>query len=169
MAVLALLADRAGKIVSVDNILEEVWHDRVVGRDSVSTAIYQLRQILGDQSQRSTYIKTEARRGYRLIAEVSNYEVTRRRADVAFAGVAAFCLVLVAAAWIVTETPKHDPALILVEQMRDQTTDESMRSLHDAIGSTLFGELVNQLPGRVIPESSPVLPSYTLQSQIVCC
>ena len=172
LAVLKLLAKRPGEIVSVENILDEVWHDRVVSRDSVSTAIYQLRQILGDQSQRSTYIKTEARRGYRLIAKVSHAEAERRWGGAAFAGttgIAAVCLVLVAAAWTVGQTPKQETAFILVEQMGDQTSDDSMRSLHEAIGSTLFGELVNQLPGRVILESSPVPPSYTLQSQIVAC
>jgi DNA-binding winged helix-turn-helix (wHTH) protein len=169
MAVLGLLAERAGEIVSVENILDDVWHDRVVGRDSVSTAIYQLRQLLGDQSQRSTYIKTEARRGYRLVAEVSNLQEEGQRAGVAFAGVAAVCLVMVGGAWAVGHMPKQDPELILIEQMGDQTTDDSMRPLHEAIGSTLVGELVNQLPGRVILESSPVPPAYTLQSLIVAC
>ena len=120
----------------------------------------------------SIYIKTEARRGYRLIAEVSHAEAKKRWASVAIAGtsgVAAVCLVLVAAAWTVSEAPEQVSELILVEQMGDQTTDDSMRSLHEAIGSTLFGELVNQLPGRVVLESSPVPPSYTLQSQIVAC
>jgi DNA-binding winged helix-turn-helix (wHTH) protein len=169
MAVLGLLAERAGEIVSVENILDEVWHDRVVGRDSVSTAIYQLRQLLGDQSQRSTYIKTEARRGYRLVAEVSNLREEGQRSGVAFAGVAAVCLVMVGAAWAVGHTPEQDPELILIEQMGDETTDDSMRPLYDAIGTTLVGELVNQLPGRVILESSPVPSAYTLQSLMVAC
>ncbi len=168
MAVLHLLADRAGDVVSVDDILDEVWHDRVVGRDSVSTAIYQLRQLLGDQSQRPSYIKTEARRGYRLIAPVSEVDATRDRARVAVAGIAAVGVVLVGAAWMVSLSAKHESPIILVEQMQDET-DASLGLLQVAIESTLFGELVNQLPGRVILESSPVVPSYTLQSKIVAC
>ena len=168
MAVLHLLADRAGDVVSVDDILDEVWHDRVVGRDSVSTAIYQLRQLLGDQSQRPTYIKTEARRGYRLIAPVTEVAATRDRARVAVAGIAAVGVVLVGATWMVSLSAKHESPIILVEQMQDET-DASLGLLQVAIESTLFGELVNQLPGRVILESSPVVPSYTLQSKIVAC
>ena len=66
------------------------------------------------------------------------------------------------------ETANPESAMILVEQMQDDT-DNSLGLLHVAIESTLFGELVNQLPGRVILESSPVSPSYTLQSKIVAC
>lgn len=169
MAVLELLADHAGEIVTVEKILGEVWHDRVVSRDSVSTAIYQLRQALGDQSQGSTYIKTEARKGYRLIADVSSIAGPGRSAAVVFPWLATACLVIVAAVWPLGQPDNSHSTLILVEEMQDQTMDDSMKPLHDAIGSTLFGELVNQMPGRVVLESSPVAPSYTLQSQIVAC
>lgn len=168
MAVLKLLADRAGDVVSVEDILDEVWHDRVVSRDSVSTAIYQLRQLLGDETRRPTYVRTEARRGYRLIAPVSDGVGTRIKVRVAVAGVAAVGLLLIGAAWMVSQSAKHDSAIILIEEMQDET-DESLGLLHAAIESTLFGELVNQLPGRVILESSPISPSYTLQSRIVAC
>jgi DNA-binding winged helix-turn-helix (wHTH) protein len=169
MAVFKLLVGRAGEVVSTEMILQDVWQDRVVGRDSVSTAIYQLRQILGDQSQRSNYIRTEARRGYRLIAAVSDVQFTARRARAICAGIAAACLIVVVAAWSIDQVVDNDPALILVEEMDVQTPDASMNLLHDAIGSTLLGELVKQLPGRVIVDASPVAPTYILQSKIVAC
>lgn len=168
MAVLGLLADRAGELVSAEDILDKVWHDRVVGRDSVSTAIYQLRKLLGDETQRPTYIRTEARRGYRLIADISNVDATRNKIRVAVAGIAAIGLVMIGSGWMISESANHESAMILVEQMQDET-DESLGLMQVAIESTLFGELVNQLPGRVILESSPVVPSYTLQSKIVAC
>ncbi len=168
MAVLRLLADRAADVVSGDHILDEVWHDRVVGRDSVSTAIYQLRQLLADDTQRPAYIKTEARRGYRLIAELSSVDAKRNKHRLAVAGIAAAGLILVGAAWMTSQSIEQESVMILVEQMQDET-NESLGLLPVAMESTLFGELVNRLPGRVILESSPVVPTYTLQSKIVAC
>jgi len=169
MAVLRLLAECQGEIVSADEILATVWHGRVVSGDSVSTAIYQLRQLLGDDSQRSTYIRTEARRGYRLIAPVREIPVSHRRIAIQRFAVMVAGLAVVGVAWSVMEQRPQSSALLLVEQTRDQTQDESSQPLHLAIEASLLGELVSQLPGRVVLESSPVPPAYTLQSAIVAC
>lgn len=71
MAVLVVLLENAGSVVSTEELLEKAWPDRVVGRDSLATAIYGLRKLLHDDAAAPSYIRTEARRGYRLIAPVS--------------------------------------------------------------------------------------------------
>jgi TolB-like protein/DNA-binding winged helix-turn-helix (wHTH) protein/Flp pilus assembly protein TadD len=70
MRLLMCLADSAGKVVSVDRLLAEVWTDVVVGSASVYQAVSQLRKILGDVDPNPTYIATVPRKGYRLIASV---------------------------------------------------------------------------------------------------
>jgi TolB-like protein/DNA-binding winged helix-turn-helix (wHTH) protein len=70
MQLLLCLAARAGQVVSVDQLLDEVWKDVVVTPDSVYHAVAALRRALGDNSKDPSYIANVMRRGYRLIAPV---------------------------------------------------------------------------------------------------
>ena len=45
MRLLMCLAERAGQVVSVDQLLAEVWKDVIVGPDSVYQSIASLRRI----------------------------------------------------------------------------------------------------------------------------
>jgi TolB-like protein/DNA-binding winged helix-turn-helix (wHTH) protein len=67
---LLCLANRAGEVVSIDDLLTEVWAGVIVTPDSVYQAVTALRRLLGDDSRQPTYIATVPRRGYRLIANV---------------------------------------------------------------------------------------------------
>ena len=70
MEVLGYLAQRAGEVVSQDDIEAAVWRDVVVTSSSVYQAIGDLRRALGDDKRESQYIVTVPRKGYRLIAPV---------------------------------------------------------------------------------------------------
>ncbi|KRE89430.1 transcriptional regulator [Frateuria sp. Soil773] len=68
---LLCLAERAGQVVSIDELLDEVWAGVVVTPDSVYQAIASLRRTLGDDPKQPAYIATVPRLGYRLVAAVS--------------------------------------------------------------------------------------------------
>ncbi|HXK07643.1 MAG TPA: tetratricopeptide repeat protein [Verrucomicrobiae bacterium] len=70
MEVLMVLADRAGEVVSRDDLLAAVWPGVVVGDDALTQSIIKLRKALGDSPRSPSYIETIAKRGYRLIAPV---------------------------------------------------------------------------------------------------
>ncbi len=70
MRILLFLAARAPKVVSREEILEEVWEGRAVVEETVTRAISLLRQAFGDDAKRSRYIETIPTQGYRLIAAV---------------------------------------------------------------------------------------------------
>ena len=72
MQLLVCLADRAGAVLSVENLLDLVWKDVVVSTDSVYAAVAALRRTLGDDPKNPKYIANVVRRGYRLIAPVSS-------------------------------------------------------------------------------------------------
>ncbi len=74
MRLLTCLADHAGEIVSIDDLLNEVWPGVFVSPDSVYQAVASLRRQLGDNSKEPTYIETIPRLGYRLVAKVSACE-----------------------------------------------------------------------------------------------
>src|SRR5579871_5579276 len=71
MRLLLCLASRPGEVVSIDDLLREVWAGVIVTPDSVYQAVTALRRLLGDDPKHPTYIATVPRRGYRLIAAVS--------------------------------------------------------------------------------------------------
>ncbi|HET7105326.1 MAG TPA: winged helix-turn-helix domain-containing protein, partial [Candidatus Acidoferrum sp.] len=66
--VLRMLVERAGEIVTRDEIKQRLWpDDTIVDFDhSINTVIKTLRRALGDTAEDPRYIETLARRGYRL-------------------------------------------------------------------------------------------------------
>jgi TolB-like protein/DNA-binding winged helix-turn-helix (wHTH) protein/Tfp pilus assembly protein PilF len=71
MRLLVCLAERAGDVVSVEELLQEVWKGVVVTPVSVYQAVAGLRRVMGDDAKNPVYIANVVRRGYRLIAPVS--------------------------------------------------------------------------------------------------
>ena len=71
MRLLVCLAEHAGEVVSIDDLLSQVWPDVTVTPDSVYQAVASLRRLLGDDSKQPTYIATVPRLGYRMVATVS--------------------------------------------------------------------------------------------------
>lgn len=70
MRLLACLAEHAGQVVSVEQLLDEVWKDVVVTPNSVYHAVATLRRVLEDNTKEPAYIANVLRRGYRLVAPV---------------------------------------------------------------------------------------------------
>lgn len=125
MRLLVCLAEHAGEVVSIDELLTAAWSGVVVTQDSVYQAVACLRRLLGDDPKQPTYIETVPRFGYRMVATVSPWadqsalqagllriseneqstpltkEVTvpgpRRRAGFVWAAGAALCLAVVGA------------------------------------------------------------------------
>ncbi len=72
MRLLLCLAERAGEVVSIDDLLDQVWSGVFVSPDSVYQAVTSLRRQLGDDPKQPAYIETVPRLGYRMVAKVSN-------------------------------------------------------------------------------------------------
>ncbi|MCW8093286.1 winged helix-turn-helix domain-containing protein [Alteromonas ponticola] len=70
LKVLEVLASRAGEVVSHDELMELVWVNSVVGPNTLQRAIAQLRKVFGDDSKQQAFIKTHAKKGYSLEANV---------------------------------------------------------------------------------------------------
>lgn len=84
MEVLVALAERAGEVVSAEQLLIEVWHGTFYGDNPVHRVIAELRRALGDSSRTPAYIETIRKRGYRLIAPVAfpdDYRPRPRQVD----------------------------------------------------------------------------------------
>ncbi len=73
MRLLVCLAEHAGEVVSVEQLLAQVWKDVIVTPNSVYHAVAELRRVLGDDPKEPSYIANVLRRGYRLIAPVASW------------------------------------------------------------------------------------------------
>ena len=70
MRLLLCLAEHAGEVVSIDDLLNHVWSEVTVAPDSVYQAVASLRRLLGDDPRQPIYIATVPRLGYRMVAQV---------------------------------------------------------------------------------------------------
>ena len=70
--VLATLLERAGEVVTKEELQERIWPaNTFVDFDhGLHSAITRLREALGDSSERPRFIETLARRGYRFVSPV---------------------------------------------------------------------------------------------------
>jgi transcriptional activator of cad operon len=74
LRLLLCLAEHAGEVVSIDDLLNQAWSGVIVSPDSVYQAVASLRRALGDDIKQPTYIATVPRLGYRMVATVGPWE-----------------------------------------------------------------------------------------------
>src|SRR5579863_7806448 len=79
MRLLVCLAQRPGEIVSIDDLLNQVWPEVTVTPDSVYQAVASLRRLLGDDPRQPAYIATVPRLGYRMVAAVGPWTDASRQ------------------------------------------------------------------------------------------
>lgn len=71
MDLLVYLSEHPDEVLSVDQIINDVWPHAFVTKGVLLTAISNLRRALGDDRKRPLYIETIPKRGYRLVANSS--------------------------------------------------------------------------------------------------
>jgi len=83
--VLVLLAERAGELVTRDEIQRYLWGDRNYLRVDrrINFCVNQIRGALRDPAEHSQYIKTVPRRGYRFVAAITRVAPDEHRLPVA--------------------------------------------------------------------------------------
>ena len=130
MAVLLCLANQAGRVVSREVLLSQVWPGVIVGDDSLTQVVIKLRKALGDDPDRPTYIQTVTKRGYRLLAPVAQttnaglVSVPRNGRARWVAGALAFALLVAAGTWwlLGQRTTRLSPNHDLAEAVTDAPT-----------------------------------------------
>lgn len=71
MDVLVLLCQKAGEVLSSDEIVSTCWPQTEVGDNPLHKIITQIRKALGDSATSPSYIETIRKRGYRTLAQVT--------------------------------------------------------------------------------------------------
>ena len=73
--VLRYLVERAGRLVTQDEILEALWPENYVNPEVVKKHILEIRKVLGDQAGKPVFIETFPKRGYQFVAPVSDESI----------------------------------------------------------------------------------------------
>jgi transcriptional activator of cad operon len=186
MKLLLCLADRAGEVVSIDHLLDQVWSGVTVTPDSVYQAVASLRRQLGDDPKQPTYIATVPRLGYRMVAAVSSWDSKlpafsatdppargpRLRAGLLWTGGAALCFALAVAflfygkvannnqSTVIAARPQKSiavlPFLDLTEKMKEE-------EFADGMTEELIDKL-SKIPGFRVP--APTASFYFKGKQV---
>src|SRR5215510_15351535 len=69
-AVLRLLVEHAGQLVTKEALLEAVWPEMAVSETVLTNCIGELRKVLGETAQAPRFIQTVHRRGYRFMGQL---------------------------------------------------------------------------------------------------
>lgn len=68
--ILILLVERAGAIVTKDEIIDKIWRGQIIDESNLSQLIYATRRLLGDTVRDQNYIETVPGVGYRFRGKV---------------------------------------------------------------------------------------------------
>ena len=165
---LELLCNRAGEMVTPDDILAEVWNGRAISANSVPVVISDLRQALEDDARSPRYIETVAKRGYRLMverpADTPAAAPHRTRLRPTLMALAALALMLAAAlAWTMLERAANEPVLV-VRPVQNATGNPAYQPLVNASSAVLMAE-AEQLSGvQVFRGTSPRRDAIRLEA-----
>src|SRR5688572_9683622 len=72
-AVLQHLVDRAGQLVTQDQLLEAIWPDTFVQPEVLRRYILEVRRALDDRAEAPRFVQTFPKLGYLFIAEVNDH------------------------------------------------------------------------------------------------
>jgi len=90
LELLAYLVAAEGRVVSKEELLEKVWHGRIVGDAALSRAVREARRALGDAASESRWLRTVYGRGFAFVGESTAVEPAAP--EVPARGAAAFAL-----------------------------------------------------------------------------
>ncbi len=80
--VLAYLVAHHDRVVTKEELLDEIWGDRFVSESTLTSRIKHARRAVGDDGHRQAVIRTVHGRGYRFVAAVARHEPARPEAMV---------------------------------------------------------------------------------------
>ena len=122
---LLYLVARQSTLVPKDELFSALWPDVAVTDNALTQAVSELRQALGDDPGKPTYIQTVARRGYRFIAPVESVALSRPPA---------------AAAESRDASPDRPPAIAVLD-FANVTSDAEFAWLSSGIAETVTNDL----------------------------
>lgn len=139
MAVLELLIQAKGEVVSQEQIFNCVWPGAVYSQSLIQRSIAVLRKAFGDDAKQQRVIQTHPKRGYRLNRERVHLRATQPEQDkrwptkLALVSVPMIIVILLTIWW--STTGQDTPAMAITEAQQISATD-AYESLPQYLGDT---------------------------------
>jgi TolB-like protein/DNA-binding winged helix-turn-helix (wHTH) protein/Flp pilus assembly protein TadD len=155
--VLALLAERAGQVVTREELQQEIWpSDVYVTFDQgLNNAIKKVRDALGDSADNPRFIETVAKHGYRFVAPVSplsTHPVKRPKSNLArlrrttLVSLAAACFVAILGYWTwhkaaVVDKRPSEKTVLAVLPFDNLSSDPDQEFFSDGLTEEMIAQL----------------------------
>ena len=152
-SLLELLVSNSERVVSKDEINEQVWGGRIVSEAAVNSRIRSARLAVGDDGKRQKLIKTIRDRGFRSIADVHTQQ-------------AAFTATRPLEALPVAPAAEDDKPAIAVLPLQMLALDTRYDALADAIAHEVIADLSRLRWMRVISRASSFRFRDTQQANV---
>jgi adenylate cyclase len=173
MEVLVYLASRPGEVVTREELERDVWRGAVVGYDAVTNTVIKLRKALQDDARQPRFIATVPKKGYQLIAPVTQPDDDAHPAAVAtvapspaagpssrpswmtgatgkvLAGLAVILVIGLVALGVVNHSGQAGPPSIVVLPFENISNDTRQDYLADGITEDIITDL-SRLSGLMV-------------------
>ena len=150
--VLLKLAESPFATIPKQEFFETVWQDMHVTEDSLFQCIADIRQALGDTSK--SIVETVPRKGYRLVPTTVEVPPSRSVRRISAIGVALAIFAVGAVTWWSAATDGSGPTVIAVLPFQDDSSQENVGVLGDAITSSVLDHLARYPELLVIARNS---------------
>jgi hypothetical protein len=163
---LALLCRNAGRVVSREAILAEVWGGRAVSENSVAVVIADLRRALGSEAR--ARIVTITKRGYRMdLTPPFRPPAPATRRHALFAGAAVVASLAVTGAIVIGRKRAASPVRIIVEPVGNETGAPANEPLARALSQVMVDRLTREKDVAVVDGRPEGQAALRLQGKLI--
>ncbi len=161
MQLLVYLIDNRERVVSRNELLDQLWKNQVVADDVLNVAISNLRKALGDDFKTPSYIKTISRKGYQLIAPVKVTHSHTHRIKLNWFIAAILVLIIATSLWIQfksetvpTGTNSDQPIRLAVLPFDYYSSSKNREYVADGLTEAIINRLVQESSLQVTSRTS---------------
>ncbi len=137
---LSYLAQNADRVVSKDELIENVWLGRIVSDANLNSRVNAARRAVNDDGKAQNVIRTFPRKGFRFVADLINPPDTQDRSD-----------------------PSEQRARILILPFLVRSSDPELHHIADGLAEDIILELSHSKQFTVLSRSV----SFSLKDQII--
>lgn len=172
--ILKLLLSHSDQVVSKEQLLEEVWDNRIITDNAMSRAIYEIRKVIDTPDSKESLIKTVRGRGFQINCPVTNFESStatngNKRTRIWLALFVAIVCVGMVSFWLVKlpsiqkedkNKQSQNKLSLVILPLQTSGTDKNLVDLSHVIVDSLGNQLQSTLNIRVIPPESLISMSH---------
>jgi TolB-like protein/DNA-binding winged helix-turn-helix (wHTH) protein/Flp pilus assembly protein TadD len=108
LRLLEYLIEHRARIVTKQDLIEEIWQGRAITDAALATRIRAVRRALGDDAAQQAYIRTYPKRGFQFAARVEAVNIADRQPSRGALAIAAVLALVLLAAWFLLRAPGVD-------------------------------------------------------------